>query len=120
MILVDSSVWIGHFREADPELTKVLDDDQVVTHPFVVGELAMGNLPQRVVLLRRLVRLHGAVIASDTEVLQFIEHERLFGLGLGYIDVHLLASTRLTPDARLWSRDRRLADVAQRLGIAWP
>jgi predicted nucleic acid-binding protein len=118
LILVDSSVWIWHLRQVDLALARLLDAEEVLTHPFVVGELAMGSLPRRAELLAGFYGLPRAVVATDEEVMAFIEQEHLFGFGLGYIDVHLLASARLTPDARLWSRDRRLADTARRLGVA--
>ena len=118
MILVDTSVWVDHLRRAEEMLTDLLDREQVLTHPFVIGELALGHLRQRDAVLEALQDLHQAMVARDEEVLRAIEHERLFGLGLGYVDVHLLASVRLTPDASLWTRDRRLLAAAERLSLA--
>jgi predicted nucleic acid-binding protein len=118
VILVDSSVWIDHLHRSDDILAHLLDQEQVMIHPYVIGELAIGNLRSRPAVLRMLQRLDQITVARDAEVLRLIEQERLFGLGLGYVDAHLLASTRLTPEARLWSRDRRLAAAAERLSLA--
>ena len=118
MILVDTSVWVDHLRRAEEMLTDLLDREQVLTHTFVIGELALGHLRQRDAVLEALQDLHQAMVARDEEVLRAIEHERLFGLGLGYVDVHLLASVRLTPDASLWTRDRHLLAAAERLSLA--
>jgi predicted nucleic acid-binding protein len=117
MILVDTSVWIDHFREGIPALAVALDQDIVFTHPLVVGELACGNLRNRAELFALLDRLPVAPLASDAEALQLIERRMLMGRGIGYIDVHLLASAALTHDARIWTRDRRLASVALELNL---
>jgi predicted nucleic acid-binding protein len=116
MILVDTSVWIEHLRGGDPDLQARLQAGEVLGHPFVVGELALGGLANRAALLRDLDRLPQAVLATPEEVRIVIETEPLHGLGLGYVDACLLASTLLTPDGRLWTRDRRLAEAATRLG----
>ena len=118
MILADTSVWIEHIRRGDPLLTAALDADEVLTHPFVIGELAMGNLAQRDVMLAALADLPLAVLAHHDEVLAFVAREALDGLGVGYVDAHLLASARLSPGARLVTRDRRLQETAERLGLA--
>jgi len=118
LILVDTSVWIDHLRQGDAVLAGLLDRGRVLGHPFVIGELATGGLRQREIILHALRRLPQAVIAHDPEVLDFIERESLSGSGLGYIDVHLLAAVRLTPDALLWTRDRRLLAAATRLSVA--
>lgn len=118
MILADSSVWIDHLRRSNAVLTDLLNGGGVLAHPFVIGELALGSLHQRDVILSSLRGLPMATIAEDAEVAGFIEQHRLFGLGIGYIDAHLLASVRLTPGAALWTRDRRLHEVASRLGAA--
>ena len=120
MILVDSSVWIDHLRGATADLTGLLEEGRVLVHPFVIGELALGSLRQRESVLQSLRDLPQAVMAEDAEILDFIDRHALFGLGIGYIDVHLLASVRLTPDASLWTRDRRLQDAALRMGLAVP
>lgn len=117
MILVDSSVWIDHFRHDDPALSELLNTRQVVTHPFVIGELALGSLRQRAIVLDALRGLPGTLIASDEEVHILIERHALFGLGIGYIDAHLLAGTLLTVGTQLWTRDKRLRAIAARLGL---
>lgn len=121
MILADSSVWINHLRAADERLTALLDRGEALGHPFLTGELALGNfrLRDRRVILQSLRRLPQAVVASDREVLDFIELQPLFGRGVGYVDAHLLAAVRLTPGARLWTRDTRLRRVAAELGLAY-
>ncbi len=118
MILVDSSVWIDHLRSSDATLTGLLGGGQVLAHPFVIGELAMGSLRQRDAILNALRDLPQATVAGDDEVLGFIDQHRLFGLGIGYVDAHLLAAARLTAGASLWTRDKRLHDVAIRAGLA--
>jgi predicted nucleic acid-binding protein len=118
VILVDSSVWVDHLRAGDVALERLLVNGGVLAHPFVIGELALGNLRQRDLVLDALGQLPRAVVASDEEVLRFISGLRLFGRGIGYVDAHLLAAARLTPDARLWTRDRRLRTVAADLGLA--
>jgi len=120
MILVDSSVWVDHLRSGDDRLTALLDRGLVLTHAFVIGELALGSLRQRAAILGALLDLPQATRATDDEVLAFIDRAGLHGLGIGYVDAHLLASVRLTPDARLWTRDRRLLAAAERLGLALP
>lgn len=117
MILVDTSVWVAHLRAGEPGLVARLEAGDVLSHPFVIGEIAMGNLRDRADLLAALRNLPAADVAKDAEVLAFIEREALHGLGIGYVDAHLLAAVRLTRDARLWTFDRRLADVGQRMGL---
>jgi predicted nucleic acid-binding protein len=117
VILVDTSVWIDHLRAGNAVLERLLDSGGVLGHPFVVGELALDNLRRRDVVLGALRQLPRAVVASDEEVLGFIAAARLFGRGIGYVDAHLLAAARLTPDARLWTRDRRLRAVAAQLDL---
>ena len=118
MILVDTSVWIDHLRHTDTTLASLLERGWVLGHPFVLGEIASGSLRQRTMILHDLRQLPQAVVARDAEVLEFIERETLFGIGLGYVDIHLLASTRLTPDGLLLTRDKRLRVAAQRLSIS--
>ena len=118
MILVDTSVWVDHLRNGDSELVARLETGQVLTHPFVIGELALGRLRQREVILGGLADLAQARVATDGEVLHFIEHNALSGQGIGYVDAHLLSSSRLTPGTLLWTRDRRLREVARRLNLA--
>jgi predicted nucleic acid-binding protein len=116
--LVDSSVWVGHLRRADPALSALLVAGQVLCHPFVIGELAVGNLKNRVAVLADLSGLQSAEVATDGEALRLIDQRRLHGLGVGYVDVHLLAATLLTSGATLWTTDNRLQQVAGRLGLA--
>ncbi|CAN5879660.1 PIN domain-containing protein [soil metagenome] len=118
MILVDSSVWVRHFRRSAPHLVALLNDNMVLTHPMVTGELACGNLPRRREVLGLFRELPSAVAASDTEVLELIEHHRLMGRGIGYVDVHLLAAALLTADASIWTFDARLASAASALSVA--
>lgn len=118
MILVDTSVWIDHLRQADRGLVQALEAGQVLVHPFVVGELACGGLANRVEVLKLLQTLPQAQVATHEEALGFIERRRLMGRGIGYVDVHLLASVALDGAATLRTRDRRLAAVAADLALA--
>jgi predicted nucleic acid-binding protein len=118
VILVDTSVWIDHLRSTNRRLANLLINNSVVTHSFVVGELALGSLRDREGVLGSLRRLPQALKAEDAEVLQLIHTRNLAGVGIGYVDAHLLASTLLTPNALLWTHDHRLAAVASRLVVA--
>jgi predicted nucleic acid-binding protein len=118
VILVDSSVWVDHLRRRDAALARLLENGRVLAHPFVTGELALGNLKKRATILADLQALPQAVVAHDEEVLRFIDQHTLYGLGIGYIDAHLLASVRLTAEGSLWTRDKRLHAAAERLGLA--
>jgi predicted nucleic acid-binding protein len=117
-VLADTSVWVEHLRAGSPTLSALLDETLVVVHPFVIGELACGNLRNRTELLDPLAKLPRAAVATQEEALQFIENHRLMGRGIGYVDVHLLASVALQGDAQLWTLDRRLAKVAAELRLA--
>ncbi|MBQ9350740.1 type II toxin-antitoxin system VapC family toxin [Phyllobacterium sp.] len=117
MILADTSIWIDHLRVGDAELKLRLNTNQIMVHPFIVGEIALGILRQRDLILAALRDLPKVKIANEEEVLHFIDAEALFSLGIGYVDAHLLAATRLTPGTRLWSRDKRLAAAAARLQL---
>ena len=119
MILVDTSVWVDHLRAGEAQLVALLERSAVVMHPMVIGELACGNLTDRETLLSLWRNLPQLAAATDAEVLFFLEHHRLWGRGVGYIDVHLLASVSLNTRAELWTRDRRLQDSAKRLGLAF-
>lgn len=119
MILVDTSVWVDHLRHGDAELVALLERGVVVIHPFVVGEIACGSLKDRPSILELLQDLPSAVVADPAEVLGFIEGQGLHGKGIGYVDVHLLASVALTDGARLWTRDKRLLAAAGDLGCAY-
>jgi predicted nucleic acid-binding protein len=117
-VLVDTSVWVDHFRATNGHLLRLIEQDRVLGHPLVIGELACGTPPApRKQTLGHMALLRQAQIASAAEILQLIEHEGLYGLGCGWVDMALLASTRITPAAQLWTLDKRLADLAERLGI---
>jgi predicted nucleic acid-binding protein len=118
MILVDTSIWVDYIRAGDANLSELLRRASVLIHPFVIGELAVGNLRNREINLHELQRLPLTAIATDSEVLRFIDQHRLYGLGIGYVDCHLLAGVMLTPTATFWTRDKRLFAVADRLGLA--
>jgi predicted nucleic acid-binding protein len=118
VILVDTSVWVDHLRKGDAALARLLDSGMVLAHPFVIGELALGNLRQHDFILTALQDLPRAVVATEQEVLQFIAQHTLAGAGISYVDAHLLAAVRLTAGATLWTRDKRLLGVAQRLDPA--
>ena len=116
-VLVDTSVWVDHFRQRNSMLVKLLELDLVMVHPLIVGEIACGTPPNRMQTLRDLDGLQATQQASVREVLAWIEQERLFGLGCGLVDMVLLASTRMTPGAELWTLDKPLAALAARFGI---
>jgi hypothetical protein len=117
LILVDTSIWIDHLRRGNAALVSLLEEARVATHPFVLGELACGHLKNRVEVLTLLGALPQANRASHEEALSFLHAWRLFGTGLGWADVHLLASARLS-GIRFWTQDSRLAEAAARLGLA--
>jgi len=117
MILVDTSVWIDHLHHGDVALTRLLNEGQVLTHRLVVGELVLGSLLNRNIVLNSMQNLPQVTVATDDEVLQFIESQALFGKGIGYVDSHFLAAVRLTPGVLLWTRDRRLSAECARLGL---
>ncbi len=119
MILVDTSVWIDHLRDGDEGLVALLNSTQVLMHPFVLGELACGNLHQRAEVLTLLRDLPQASVAHHDEVLFFIERHELMGRGIGYVDAHLLAAVALDGGARLWTRDKRLRALAGELNMAY-
>ena len=117
MILADTSVWIDFFRSPNPEMRKHLGDGQIVMHPFVVAELALGSLQDRRKTLAELERLSQVQVAHLNEVRSMIEAHSLYSRGIGLIDAHLMASCFITPDTWLWTRDVRLESVARALGI---
>ena len=119
MILVDTSVWVDHLRRGDAGLVELLERSSVVMHPFIVGEIACARLRDRESMLELLQDLPPAVVADGGEVLRFIEHHALHGMGIGYVDIHLLASVALTPGAALWTRDTKLHRTAVALGCAY-
>ncbi len=117
-VLVDTSVWVDHFRQRNAPLVALLLQDAVLIHPLVLGELACGTPPSRTQTLADLQRLQSAQQATVREVMALVERERLFGLGCGLVDVSLLASALMTPGATLWTLDHRLAALAERFGVA--
>jgi predicted nucleic acid-binding protein len=119
VILVDTSVWINHLRKTSTDLSDLLENNRVVMHPLVLGELACGNLKNRTQLLKLWHGMNSIPTVNHEETLFFIEHNQLMGKGIGYIDAQLLASIILVDGAKLWTLDKRLAAVADRLGIAW-
>jgi hypothetical protein len=119
MILVDTSVWANHLRSPEPRLDALLRNRRVLLHPFVLGELACGNLPKRAGTIASLDELPVATLASEAEVRHLLESRRLCGSGLGWVDMHLLASA-LIEESKLWTADRAMAAAAKHLGIAFP
>jgi predicted nucleic acid-binding protein len=117
MILADTSIWIDHFRRGDLQLTQVLDRGDVVMHPFIIGELLLGHA-KIAAMMDDLNTLPRALVASIDEVLQFISDRKLAGSGIGYVDAHLLAAATLTPETKIWTRDKRLLAAAQSLSLA--
>jgi predicted nucleic acid-binding protein len=119
VILVDSSIWIDHLRRGNASLARLLGDNAVLAHPWVTGELALGNLNRRDEVIGLLRGLPQATLADNDEVLRLIEQETLYGAGIGYVDAQLLAASRLTPDTRLWTKDKRLSAITARLGLGF-
>jgi len=118
MILVDTSVWVDHLRKGDAQLIHLLQEDQIVIHPFVIGELACGSLKARKKILDLLNSLSPATVATDHETMAFIEVHVIMGRGIGYIDAHLCASAQLS-NAKLWTRDKRLRSMATKMGWSY-
>jgi predicted nucleic acid-binding protein len=118
MVLVDKSVWVFHLRKGSPDLADLLNNGKVLCHPFILGELACGNLKDRPVILSYLEWLPMSRVAEHEEVLSFIENSRLMGKGLGYVDVHLLTSAVLT-GVFVWTLDKKLAQTADDLNIKY-
>jgi predicted nucleic acid-binding protein len=119
VILVDTSVWIDHLRATDTHLAQLLDDGRVLSHPFITGEIALGNLRQRNVIIEALEALPGITVAEHGEVMHVIGTAGIAGTGIGYVDAHLIASVQLHASSILWTRDKRLLEVAARLGLAY-
>lgn len=118
MILVDSSIWVDHLRTGHARLASFLESQTVLGHPWVVGEIALGNLSQRKEILSLLTSLPSALVATHGEVMRLIDNYELYGRGIGYVDAQLLASTLLTPDATFWANDKPLMATATLLGCA--
>ncbi len=117
MILVDTSVWADHFRQSDESLQGLLEESHVAIHPFVIGELALGHLCQRRLVLEALNALPAAPRPRHSEVITFIEASAIVGKGIGLIDTYLLAAVKLRPGSLLWTRDRKLKAIASDLEI---
>jgi predicted nucleic acid-binding protein len=117
MILVDTSIWVDHLHKGDPVMVRLLDEDSVMMHPFVYGEIALGSLRDRRSTLDELMTIPRAEIAHNDEVMAFINAKKLHGSGIGFVDAHLLASVLLSPEGLLWTRDRRLQAAAEALGV---
>lgn len=118
-VLVDTSVWIAHFRRRDDLLAELLQSDQVLAHPLILGEIACGTPPNRDRTLRDLAHLQQVQRMSIQETVDFVERQRLFGLGCGLIDLQLLACTLISPGTTLWTWDKRLNALAERFGVAY-
>jgi predicted nucleic acid-binding protein len=117
-VLVDTSVWVAHFRLTNDVLVALIERDVILSHPLILAEITCGTPPApRLQTLANLALLSQARTASMAEVLAFIERERLFGLGCGFVDIALLASTCMTPDTMIWTLDKRLLDLANRFGV---
>lgn len=116
LILVDTSIWVDHLRFRLQPLSAAIAEGEVVMHPYVLGEIALGNVKDRGRSLATLAALPRAVKVSDEAILSLVEIARLAGSGIGYVDCHVLASAQLI-DAKLWTRDRRLRLAAERLGV---
>ncbi|MGF6858923.1 type II toxin-antitoxin system VapC family toxin [Paraburkholderia sp. CI3] len=117
MILVDTSVWIDHINAADPMLIGLLAEERVLAHPYVIGEISLGSLRDRDVVLGALLDLPRASVATPEETFYLIQCESLFNRGIGYVDTSLLASARLQPGVTIWTRDKRLKKVADELDL---
>jgi predicted nucleic acid-binding protein len=120
VILVDTSVWSQHIRREVAALSALLEAGEVLAHPFVVGELVLGNLRDRAAVLEDFRLLPQAVVAAHEEVLELVERNRLFGRGIGYVDAHLLAAASLSQDTLLWTFDKKLAAAAVQLELGYP
>lgn len=118
IVLADTSIWVDHFRRVESQLASLLEHGDVVIHPFVIGELLLGGVPKASDILDDLNTIPKATIASNDEVMEFIVKRKLSGLGIGYVDAHLLASAMLTVEASIWTRDKRLLAAATSLKLA--
>lgn len=119
-VLIDTSVWIDHFRKGNDVLVKLIELDHALTHPMVIGEMACGTPPApRIQTLNSMGLLQPCNQVSLSEVMEFIEREKLYGFGCGLVDMSLLASTLITPGAELWTLDKRLAELAGRFGVGY-
>ncbi len=118
MVLVDTSVWINHLRKSEPTLQNLLLSGDVYCHPFVIGELACGSIKNRIEIISLLQSLPSIKTIDDSEFLYFIEQHKIYSKGIGYVDIHLLASTKLE-SIKLWTEDKRLKNIASELGLSY-
>jgi len=118
MVIVDTSVWVDHLARQDERLCALLEEGEVLMHPMIAAELALGHLPRRTETLDALQALPRSPVAGHNEAMVFLNNERLHGLGIGYVDLHLLAAARLAPGITLWTRDKRLHRAGVKLGVA--
>ena len=119
MIVADTSIWIDHLRSSNPHMRMLLGDAAVLQHRFIVGELAVGNLPNRADTLAMLLGMASVPIVSEREFYEFMERQPITGTGLGFVDINLLASLTRFPGVRLWTKDKRLNEHAIRMGFAY-
>lgn len=119
MIVADTSIWIDHLRSSNPHMRMLLHDAAILQHRYIVGELAVGNLPDRANTLAILLGMTRVPIVSESEFYEFMEREPVAGTGLGFVDINLLASLTLFPGIRLWTKDKRLNEHAIRMGFAY-
>lgn len=117
MILADSSIWVDHFRRANPQLQRLLDAEEITMHPYIVMELALGSLKDRASTLADLDLIDRIEVAETAEVRGMIEARSLYSRGIGFVDAHLIASCLLTPGTELWTRDDRLKNAARMAGV---
>jgi predicted nucleic acid-binding protein len=118
VILADTSIWIDHFRRGSPELARVISADQLLVHDAIIGELALGSIRDRAVVLDFLAKQRHIAAATHAEVMAMIATRGIHSMGIGYTDAHLLASALIEQGARLWTNDRRLSDAARNVGVA--
>jgi len=118
MILIDTSVWVNHLRKSEPRLQTLLLAGEVYCHPFIIGELACGSIKNRQEIISLLQSLPSTRTVNDNEFLYFIEQNKIYSKGIGYVDIHLLASTKLE-SIKLWTEDKRLKNVATTLGLSY-
>jgi len=118
-VLVDTSVWVNHFKTTDERLVALLEHDAVLTHPFVIGEILCGTPPARKHVIAHLSNLHQARVARLGEVIHFVEQHKAYGCGCGFVDLSLLVSALMTPGATLWTLDKRLLNLADTFGVLY-
>jgi len=118
-VLVDTSVWVDHFKETNPELSDLLEQDRVLTHPMIIGELACGTPPDRENLLAYFMNLQQPYVARLADMLDFVAKQKIYGCGCGFVDINVLLSARITPGVKIWTRDKRLAQLARTFDLSY-